>query len=627
MSVNLSFNCVKNKFVILCFLLSASVTGQVYESVVTEQRVQFRESGSRIVLKRDDLEQIEVGNLGQWLQRLEGVEVSAEGLGLQTVKVRGQLSQQLLVVLDGIPLSDPSDPTRSFDFTFLDLDLFEEVELLKGPQSAAYGAMAMAGVLKLTSRKVTEKSMSAHMKAGADSYGKFSGVLSVPLWRSVFLPVIENQEICGAQNIQSQTRACTANLQQKRGFIVGSTREWNLGATHNGKTQILFGQMRLKQDLDRGAYAPDSNATASKLNQWIGLRHYQSLGDKSALDFGYNFSETRRNQSDFADSSTSFPYSYEYQGRRQSADLKFEHRFDSHRFLLGTQYQRESLESLDLLSTGSQGSNEKSMGLLGFFSQISYSRKRFSSDFAARWDVQTLEKTSKYQRIGPTIQWGAQYRPLRSPAEVFYRIGKAKSAASLFQLQDPIYGNSQLRPESSLAQELGLRTYAEVVSLRWAGFFTKNNQSIEFSNLNSRYVNSGAFNQYGLELGITTDPKRTLFGDLSLYALFESQKNSLIERSVTHSSSVKGSNLIGWRLTDIVTLKWDVSAQSKRVVLQTQERAPFLLLWNLQADLESFFNGKLYLRIENLLNRSYQRLPGYESPERRAWVGFRVDIF
>src|SRR3954468_13973932 len=80
--------------------------------------------------------------------------VQTGGPGGQTsVFKRGTNANQVKVLIDGIDVSDPSNPNRSFDFGQLLTADIARIEVLRGPQSGLCGADAIGGVISIIPKK------------------------------------------------------------------------------------------------------------------------------------------------------------------------------------------------------------------------------------------------------------------------------------------------------------------------------------------------------------------------------------------------------------------------------------------------------------------------------------------
>ena len=116
-------------------------------------------SASVSVLDADTLRALNKRNIADILKTVPGLSVEEQGGagGLTAVSIRGGEANFTLVLLDGVPLNDPTNSRGgSFDFANLDLANVERIEIVRGSQSAVYGSDALSGVINIISTQGRE---------------------------------------------------------------------------------------------------------------------------------------------------------------------------------------------------------------------------------------------------------------------------------------------------------------------------------------------------------------------------------------------------------------------------------------------------------------------------------------
>lgn len=104
------------------------------------------------VWTRDDLDRLPAATVADVLGWTLGVDAMPRSPAQADLSIRGAGFEQLLVLVDGVRMSDPQ--TGHFDLNLtVPLDQVERIEVLRGPASAVYGSDAVGGVVNVVTRR------------------------------------------------------------------------------------------------------------------------------------------------------------------------------------------------------------------------------------------------------------------------------------------------------------------------------------------------------------------------------------------------------------------------------------------------------------------------------------------
>ena len=220
---------------------------------------------------------------------------------------RGSSNGNMLVVVDGVPVFDPSQPNNSFDLNNIPLEQIEKIEILKGGQSTIWGSDAVAGVIQIFLKKENKNPVVVN---GSLAYGTYNtwkagvglGGRSGKLGYNVQYNYMSTDGFSSAQDV-----AGTNNF-DKDGFRQNSVIA-DLSYYVSDRVTIRgFGNFSsYHNDLDEGAFTDDKDYTAKNRNDVGGLSlryHYKGV----TLNFQGSYQHVDRS---FVDDSTdiSSPYS------------------------------------------------------------------------------------------------------------------------------------------------------------------------------------------------------------------------------------------------------------------------------------------------------------------------------
>lgn len=162
-----------NAFLALGVLFSMCVTAQeqepkvetLEEVVLTDSRFALKRENSGktvITISKDEIEKNQGRSVAELINTKSGIEINGsrsnagQNLG---VFVRGGRNRQVLVIIDGVQVSDPSQINGEYDLRLLSLGNIEKIEVIKGAASTLYGSGAAAAVINITTKKASDKAV------------------------------------------------------------------------------------------------------------------------------------------------------------------------------------------------------------------------------------------------------------------------------------------------------------------------------------------------------------------------------------------------------------------------------------------------------------------------------------
>ncbi len=133
------------------------------------------------VITQQQIQQRGYTTLTQALGAVPGLGVVQSGGdgGQASVFIRGTNSEDVLVLIDGVPANDPSIANGSFNFGEDTLDDIARIEIVRGPMSGIYGSGAIGGVINLITLQGEGKPQASfELAGGAPAQGQGSATIS-----------------------------------------------------------------------------------------------------------------------------------------------------------------------------------------------------------------------------------------------------------------------------------------------------------------------------------------------------------------------------------------------------------------------------------------------------------------
>lgn len=167
-----------------CFFINAKAeipqqNIELNELEIVAGRTKMYSNLGRIVsvIDKTEIEKIAVRDINDLLDYISGIDVRQRGMyGVQAdVSIRGGSFDQILVLLNGVNITDPQTGHYNLDIP-LDLSDVSRVEILQGSSARLLGPNAFSGAINIITDEKSQSNVSLQTTSG--SYGYLSNVLT-----------------------------------------------------------------------------------------------------------------------------------------------------------------------------------------------------------------------------------------------------------------------------------------------------------------------------------------------------------------------------------------------------------------------------------------------------------------
>jgi vitamin B12 transporter len=487
------------------------------EVIVSDTKfAQSKEKSGKVITKisASELEKKSGQSLPMILNSIAGIEIngsqSAIGKNLGYY-IRGGKNQQVLILIDGTPVTDASGISIEFDLRLLAIDQIESIEIMKGASSTLYGTGAATAVINITLKKASKKSLKGviNMSIGSNATAVDNKLKGHDFNQSVavdgrsgaldYLASISSVETTGMSQI-----APLANQKNEWDSFSKINLRGKFGIKFSPKlTSSFFGTFdQIKNDYDAPFDNTGFNDTALNFSSTTQVK----VGNVSKFNysngetlFNASFSNTKRDYSEF-NSWTNAIDNSSYASRNAHLDLVNKFQITKNfQFISGVNYQFFDMKSETPYGTISE--NKTKFNLLDFYATTVWNSNfglHINSGFRLNTHSQYGLKT--IYNINPSYHFGAQKQH-----KIITSVSTAFVTPSLYQLFS-VYGNDALTPEQNQTIELGFESnlFKNKLHFNAVSFYRTQNNSFGFytnpQTFQSNYVNiEGENSSKGIE--------------------------------------------------------------------------------------------------------------------------------
>ncbi len=481
-------------------------TTSLDEVVISDTKFEQKREKSGKVIERitaKDLEAKKGQSIASVLSQVAGIEIngnqSSGGKDLG-IYIRGGRSNQVLILIDGVPVSDASGITISYDLRLLPVEQVESIEVLKGASSTLYGSGAATGVINIKLKKAVNETISgnAYFTLGTQTVakdanydpqtfnqgGSINGSTSV-LTYFASLNSTDTKGISEARPIDSTTEFEKDHFSRTNAMIkLGFT------PTDRFKVDVSGNYDKINSTFDNGPFSDNTeNFLTSEQFRIAFLPKYKYNKGELVLNSGAN--TITRDLFNFGSTTV-------YKSRSINADLFNKYSFnDEFSLIIGCNFQ--------FFEMSNKGEYVDITEELAHFNMIDgYASVVYNSKFGL--NINAGGRYNKHSSYGDYLvyNFNPSYSIPNTNVKVLGSISTAYVTPSLYQLYSS-YGDFTLKPQENSTIEAGAEVsfFDKKLKLNTVGFYREEVNSIQFDLVDYKYYSyDGRIKVKGIEANL-----------------------------------------------------------------------------------------------------------------------------
>ncbi|TRX39297.1 TonB-dependent receptor [Flavobacterium restrictum] len=494
---------------------------QLDEVVVLDSKFALaKEKSGKVIttITPQDLKNNAGQSIANLLNTVAGIEVngnkSTAGKNLGYY-IRGGKNAQVLILIDGIPVTDASGIGMEYDLRLLPVEQVERIEIMKGASSTLYGSGAATGVINITLKKSSKKAIAgnAYMTMGTNTTAVAKstqlndynqGIMVNGSGAKVkYLASLNSTETNGMSQIAEPTK--NSNYESDRFSRINTLARLGYKATDK-LTLDFFGNFdRFNLDYD-GAY-DNTGSNDVKVNNSISKQFRLGFTPKykyakGEFNLNSSFNKLIRSYHDWDSYSNTVGFS-QYESRSVNVDGFNKYVFNDTFFIVtGVQYQFQDMNSRTPYSSIAKESTKFNM-VDPYFTGVYNSDFGLNLNVGVRWNNHSEYGNQLVYNVNPSFDFKT------IPLKVISSYSTAFVTPSLYQLYSE-YGNTALTPEKNSTIEAGFETQllAKKITLNAVAFYREQTNFIGFYynpvTFAGNYINIDGLNKAkGIETEVT----------------------------------------------------------------------------------------------------------------------------
>ncbi len=642
---------MKKKFVLAAIIFSSQLFAQTDSTNVLDEVVisankypkKQSQTGKVItVINQQMIEQMGGRSISEVLNTVAGTNINGANNNLGTnqgVSIRGSAFGNVLILIDGIPVNDPSLISNYFDLNFIQLDQVERIEVLKGGQSTLYGSDAVAGVINIITKNPGAKRVNINASVMGGSYGTWRTTAGIDGQINKLNYQLSHSQV-HSNGFSSAYDSTESKDFDKDGYDQQIIRAV-LGFKPTEKLQLkwLGNYSMYDAGIDASAFRDEKDYTINNQNlqTGIGVTWQQQKGQ---LQANYLFNRIKRNYLNDSLFRTDPDFYYlddDYTGITHFAEVYQRFSLNKIEWLMGADLRNNKSDQHSLyvykdFFTGQPATGESALAdslanswQISPYTSFVYSHKKWNIEWGGRWNYHNEYGNNFTYTLNPSVL-------LQNKTKIFANISSAFKTPTHYQLFDAYAGNPLLQPEKSITLEGGLDVYLnDQVHFRTTYFNRKINNVIHYiivdpSTFMAKYMNVNRQHNRGLEfeMFLKNDHWNVhanyTFTKASIRTSYAESGNALgnettyknLYRVPSHAANLFASYAIHSKLTVSTLLKW-MDHRYEPIYLSAPVKLDAYFTADISATYQAGKKFRFFIDLKNITNTTYFDVYGYNN--------------
>ncbi len=366
----------KNYCSIALLLCTASVIAQSSDSIITKDLSEINVVAIRLeknnsetpagitVITSEQLLQSGFSSVADALSETAGIYITGAGQvpgANESIFMRGANSNQTVILLDGVRISDASTVNNTADLSEISIADVDKIEIIRGAHSTLYGSGAVGGVVSITTKRGNKPGLMLMASGSGGTFAKNTFdkrgniLLGYKFENGIYADAgMEGIDVQGADATIDTVTDLSVFKNRDRDNWERKTFHVSTGFQHHPlKADFSLRITKMKTDLDNGPYSDDDNYLLNFRRAMLNGNLEWKFGNVFSSQLSGGFTNTKRHSVNdssvvgLADSTDQTYFENTYSGKYASADWQLNAHLTNADFLIGLSGNNEDMEQED----------------------------------------------------------------------------------------------------------------------------------------------------------------------------------------------------------------------------------------------------------------------------------------